>query len=247
MPAIRVDDPREIAGTATENGFGVPDQPLAKQSAPPLIQKKPKESMAAFYIRAETSGVGRQCLSCGGKRRYSMVQCPYCFQYAMEEIRLKPQMPDPAALPPEPYATGMDEAVLQGKAGVGGFSYVPKTGEETDPTKVFAAGVDVPGSAAAEEEDTDEQGNAAVNASPANNLGGVPLSQRSLAELQEFAAVHQIDLGPSKRQTKNSVLKAIEGKFGVQPAAKNALPALEPVKLDETDVNSQDLGQIGPQ
>lgn len=92
---LLVRDPRELAGALVDPTMGTQmGQPLAIPRAEVLIQKKKGEPVAAFYARAEREGIARQCCRCTGRRKYSLVQCPYCGDYSFTEIKGQPSKPD---------------------------------------------------------------------------------------------------------------------------------------------------------
>ena len=53
---------------------------------PALITKSARQSVTEFYEVCEKKGIARECLQCKGKRRYAMVQCPYCKDYQFRQI-----------------------------------------------------------------------------------------------------------------------------------------------------------------
>lgn len=90
-----------------------------------LIEKLPRESVSQFYARAEKRGIQRQCLHCGAKRRYSLVNCPICSVVRFKQIQgAVPKEPVEGTPAPAYDPTALPEAVVNG-----GFQFVPVTEE----------------------------------------------------------------------------------------------------------------------
>jgi hypothetical protein len=52
----------------------------------PKIVKGPHESIPEFYERAQSLGIGRQCLACNATRRYAIIACPSCGSASHRQI-----------------------------------------------------------------------------------------------------------------------------------------------------------------
>jgi len=115
---IIITDPRDLQGHAV--GSDLVGRVPKEKSGPPLIKRNPGEPLATFYTRAEQLGVGRRCLQCGFRRRYSMVNCPMCTSSVMTECRFQPGTPDREQLPVELPPTNYDTP-----EGNGAYSYTP--------------------------------------------------------------------------------------------------------------------------
>jgi hypothetical protein len=91
-------NPLDLSGAMTELGTSVGRVVQVKETKL-LIKKKNGEKLSDMYKRAEGSGIARQCIQCGGKRRYAITQCPYCGSYGFVDVKGQPSEPPAALLP----------------------------------------------------------------------------------------------------------------------------------------------------
>lgn len=233
---LHVNDPRDLMGHKVgldEISRKVPDA----KSEPPLIVRERGETLAAFYERAHILGIGRKCLSCGGKRPYSLVQCPYCFTLLMTEVRIAPSKVDPENLPAVIPETRYD--IPEGNAG---YSYTPLDPDAVDGNpreeKPYINQADLP------KEERSSKVSVSVPELPSTPPGPPkPLESMNLVELTDYAKLIGLDdipPRPTKAQLRASIHAFLEPPTEVLPE----LPPVDHAAL--ADAEAAELAALNP-